>query len=407
MPSSIRYYDGMDSRSYLTIKEINTAIKAHIEGELSFRSVVLKGEVSNFRQYPKALYFSLKDQEAKISAVFFLYGAYPKYLPKDGDEVLVTGTISVYVKDGSYQINAKQIEMFGLGDQLLALQKLKEKLLKEGLFDASKKKPLPRYPRVVGMIAGRDSAALKDLTTNLFRRYPLAQQVFFPSLVQGPLAPKDLMRALELAYQYPMDVLIIARGGGAEEDLSAFNDEALVRKVATSPIPTIAAIGHEINLSLVDLVADQRVSTPTGAAELAVPNKDDLYQDLIVSAERAHQAIKTMLTLKLKQWTALSQRPVLMSPFGMYQMQKDTNETYRVRLNQAIKLLFQKTLGRHQQSKASLEALSPFAVIKRGYALTTTASGKVVHSLSEVTIGDLITTQLNDGTFTSEVKKKG
>lgn len=215
------------------------------------------------------------------------------------------------------------------------------------------------------------------------------------------------MRALALAYAYPMDVLIIARGGGAEEDLSAFNDEALVRKVATSPIPTIAAIGHEINLSLVDLVADQRVSTPTGAAELAVPNKEDLYQDLIVSAERAHQAIKTMLTLRMKQWTALSQRPVLMSPLGMYQMQKDTTETYRARLNQAIKLLFQKTLGRHQQYKASLEALSPFAVIKRGYALTTTASGKVVHSLSEVKVGDLITTQLNDGTFTSEVKKKG
>ena len=407
MPSSIRYYDGMESRSYLTIKEINTAIKAHIEGELSFRSVILKGEVSNFRQYPKALYFSLKDQEAKLSAVFFLYGAYPKYLPKDGDEVLVTGTISVYVKDGSYQINAKQIEMFGLGDQLLALQKLKEKLLKEGLFDANKKRSIPRYPRVVGIIAGRDSAALKDLTTNLFRRYPLAKQVFFPSLVQGPLAPKDLMRALDLAYQYPMDVLIIARGGGAEEDLSAFNDEALVRKVAISPMPTIAAIGHEINLSLVDLVADQRVSTPTGAAELAVPNKDDLYQDLIVSGERAHQAIKTIITLRMKQWLALSQRPVLMSPLGMYQMQQDNIQTYRARLNQAIKLLFQKTLGRHQQYRASLEALSPFAVIKRGYALTTTASGKVIHSLSEVKIGDLITTQLNDGSFTSEVKKKG
>jgi exodeoxyribonuclease VII large subunit len=397
----------MESRSYLTIKEINTAIKTHIEGELTFRSVVLKGEVSNFRQYPKALYFSLKDQEAKISAVFFLYGAYPKYLPKDGDEVLVTGTISVYVKDGSYQINAKQIEMFGLGDQLLALQKLKEKLLKEGLFDATKKKTLPRYPRVVGIIAGRDSAALKDLTTNLFRRYPLAQQVFFPSLVQGVLAPKDLMRALDLAYRQTLDVLIIARGGGAEEDLSAFNDEALVRKVAASPIPTIAAIGHEINLSLVDLVADKRVSTPTGAAELAVPNKEDLYQDLIVSMERATQAVRTIYTLRMKQWLALSQRPVLISPLGMYQTQKELLSNYWTRLDQAIKLLFQKTLGRTQQAKASLEALSPFAVIQRGYALATTTAGKVVHSVHDVGVGELITTRLKDGTFTSEVKKKG
>jgi len=232
----------MEPRSYLTIKEINSAIKTHIEGDITFRHVILKGEVSNFRQYPKALYFSLKDQEAKISAVFFLYGTYPKYLPKDGDEVLVTGSISVYVKDGSYQINAKQIELFGLGDQLLALQKLKEKLQKEGLFDANKKRPLPRYPQRVGMIAGRDSAALKDLTTNLNRRYPIAQQIFFPSLVQGLLAPKDLIRALSLAYQADLDVLIIARGGGAEEDLSAFNDETMVRKVAQSPVPTIAAI---------------------------------------------------------------------------------------------------------------------------------------------------------------------
>lgn len=397
----------MEPRSYLTIKEINTAIKAHVEGEITFRQVLLKGEISNFRQYPKALYFSLKDQEAKISAVFFLYGAYPKYLPKDGDEVLVTGAISVYVKDGSYQINAKQIELFGLGDQLLALQKLKEKLLKEGLFDANKKRPLPKYPSQVGIIAGRDSAALKDLTTNLNRRYPLAQLIFFPSLVQGLLAPKDLIRALNLAYQTPLDVLIIARGGGAEEDLSAFNDEALVRKVALSPVPTIAAIGHEINLSLVDLVADKRVSTPTGAAELAVPNKEDIYQDIHTSLERALQAMQTRIQLLKKQLQAFQERPVLVTPLAMYTLQKENLKNFQSRLQQAIKTLLQNQMAKANQFRASLSALSPYAVIDRGYALTTLANGEVVHSLKEVNIGDLITTQLKDGTFTSEVKKKG
>ena len=397
----------MEPRSYLTIKEINTAIKNHIEGEVTFRQVILKGEVSNFRQYPKALYFSLKDQEAKISAVFFLYGAYPKYLPKDGDEVLVTGAISVYVKDGSYQINAKQIELFGLGDQLLALQKLKEKLLKEGLFDTSKKRALPKYPSVVGIIAGRDSAALKDLTTNLHRRYPLAQLIFFPSLVQGLLAPKDLIRALNLAYQTPLDVLIIARGGGAEEDLSAFNDESLVRKVALSPTPTIAAIGHEINLSLVDLVADKRVSTPTGAAELAVPNQQDIYQDLHSSLERAQQAMNTRIQLLKKQLHAFQERPVLVTPLAMYTLQKESLKNYQNRLQQAIKTLLQSQQAKANQFRASLNALSPYAVIDRGYALTTLANGDVVHSLKEVKVGDLITTQLKDGTFTSEVKKKG
>jgi len=406
-PSWIRYYDAMEPRSYFTIKEINTAIKTHLEGEPTFRQVVLKGEVSNFRQYPKALYFSLKDQEAKISAVFFLYGAYPKYLPKDGDEVLVTGAISVYVKDGSYQINAKQIELFGLGDQLIALQKLKEKLLKEGLFDATKKRPLPLYPSNVGIIAGRDSAALKDLTTNLHRRYPVAQLIFFPSLVQGLLAPKDLMRALNLAYQTPLDVLIIARGGGAEEDLSAFNDEALVRKVALSPVPTIAAIGHEINLSLVDLVADKRVSTPTGAAEIAVPNQQDLYQDIHTSLERALQAIRSRIQLLSKQLHSFQERPVLVSPLAMYDLQKESLKNYQNRLQQAIKSLLQNHQAKAQQYRASLNALSPYAVIDRGYALTTLANGEVVHSLKEIKVGDLITTQLKDGTFTSEVKKKG
>jgi exodeoxyribonuclease VII large subunit len=397
----------MAALPYLTIKEINTAIKAHVEGELSFRQVVLKGEVSNFRQYPKALYFSLKDQEAKISAVFFLYGAYPKYLPKDGDEVLVTGAISVYVKDGSYQINAKQIELFGLGDHLLALQKLKEKLLKEGLFDASKKRPLPSYPKTIGIIAGRDSAALKDLTTNLFRRYPLARQVFFPSLVQGLLAPKDLIRALTLAYATPLDVLIIARGGGAEEDLSAFNDESLVRKVAESPIPTIAAIGHEINLSLVDLVADKRVSTPTGAAELAVRDKQEIYQDLNLAYDRLTLAVTSYVQGLKKSLQTFQARPVLVSPLAMYAVKQEQASQLRARLHQAMTMLYQQRTSTTLRLKASLAALSPYAVIQRGYALATTASGKVVHSIQDVAIGEVITTQLKDGTITSEVKKKG
>lgn len=397
----------MDTPRYYTIKEINNAIKAHVESEPSFRSVTLKGEISNFRQYPKALYFSLKDQEAKISAVFFLYGAYPKYLPKDGDEVLVTGTIGVYVKDGSYQINAKQIELFGLGDQLLALQKLKEKLLKEGLFDPTRKRPLPLYPHHVGIIAGRDSAALKDLTTNLYRRYPLAKQTFFPSLVQGPLAAKDLIRALNLAYHTPIDVLIIARGGGAEEDLSAFNDEALVRHVALAPMPTIAAIGHEINLSLVDLVADKRASTPTGAAELAVRDKEELYQDLASSFERLQLALTSQVKSLRQSLHTLKARPVLVSPLAMYQLQHVQMMQLRQRLNQAITNLFQQRNATYLRLKASVEALSPYAVIARGYALTTNAQGKVIHTLKDVGIGELITTQLKDGTFTSEVKKKG
>ena len=397
----------MSAPAYLTIKEINSAIKALVEGDALFRQVTLKGEVSNFRQYPKALYFSLKDQDAKISAVFFLYGAFPKYLPKDGDEVLVTGTISIYVKEGSYQINAKQITLFGLGDHLLALQKLKEKLLKEGLFDADKKRPLPPFPKKIGLIAGRESAALKDLTANLFRRYPLAQQIFFPSLVQGPLAPKDLMRALALAYQADIDVLILARGGGAEEDLSAFNDEALVRYVSQSPVPTIAAIGHEINLSLVDLVADRRASTPTGAAELAVKDKTDIYQDVALSFDRVVYAMKANLASLQKQMLMWQQRPVLQSPLAMAQVQQERLANLTTRLGQAIKLHLQFSQQQLGKLTASLKALSPFAVIQRGYSLTATASGNIVYSIHDVQAGEELMTQLSDGVLASTVKKKG
>lgn len=397
----------MASPIFLTIKEINTALKSHVENDLSFRSVVLKGEISNFRQYPKALYFTLKDPEAKISGVFFLYGSFPKYLPKDGDEVLVTGAISIYVKDGSYQINAKQIELFGLGDQLLALQKLKEKLSLEGLFDPQKKRMLPKFPSTIGLIAGRGSAALKDLTTNLTRRYPLAKQVFFPSLVQGPLAPKDLMRALSLAYKMPLDVIIIARGGGAEEDLSAFNDEALVRKVAVSPIPTIAAIGHEINLSLVDLVADKRVSTPTGAAELAVPNFRDILEDVSMMMDRTFQATKMQLDKIKIRWRALQVRPILSSPLARYRVQEESLLHLRNRINQSIQKVVQTHQSFLKQLRASLHALSPYAVIERGYSLVTNQQGKVINSIEDVQHGELIQTQMKDGILTSEVRKKG
>jgi exodeoxyribonuclease VII large subunit len=231
--------------------------------------------------------------------------------------------------------------------------------------------------------------------------------VFFPSLVQGLLAPKDLIRALILAYATPLDVLIIARGGGAEEDLSAFNDESLVRKVAESPIPTIAAIGHEINLSLVDLVADKRVSTPTGAAELAVRDKQEIYQDLNLAYDRLTLAVTSYVQGLKKSLQTFQARPVLVSPLAMYAVKQEQASQLRARLIQAMTMLYQQRTSTTLRLKASLAALSPYAVIQRGYALATTASGKVVHSIQDVAIGEVITTQLKDGTITSEVKKKG
>ncbi len=393
--------------TFLTVKQVNTLIKDLLDHTPELMSLAIKGEVSNFRRYPKALYFTLKDQESKMTAVMFLYSTFPKYLPKDGDEVIVTGAVSVYVKEGQYQINVKQIEQYGLGDQLLALQKLKEKLAKEGLFDQAKKRPLPEYPYRVGFIAGQGSAALKDLTFNLTRRFPYAVQVFFPSLVQGNQAPQDLMRALNLAYQANLDVLIIARGGGAEEDLSAFNDEALVRHVAVSPIPTIAAIGHEINLSLVDLTADVRASTPTAAAELAVPDQEAIKQRLVMLEARIEQAISNQVQSYRERLRTWKLRPVLIDPFIVFhQWGKDLKKLDKALL-QAWTLSMQGKTQEVKRLKETLLALSPKAVLNRGYHLSMKKDGTLITSIEALEVDETMTTMMQDGTIESIVKKKG
>ena len=392
---------------FITVKEVNTIIKDLLDHTPQLMTLAVKGEVSNFRRYPKALYFTLKDQESKMTAVMFLYSTFPKYLPKDGDEVIVTGAVSVYVKEGQYQINVKQIEQYGLGDQLLALQKLKEKLAKEGLFDASKKRAITNYPQRVGFIAGQGSAALKDLTYNLARRFPYATQVFFPSLVQGSQAPLDLIRALNLAYQANLDVLISARGGGAEEDLSAFNDETLVRHVATAPIPTIAAIGHEINLSLVDLVADLRASTPTAAAELAVPDQQEIKQRLLILSERLLQGMTTQVQSFRQRLRTWQLRPVLIDPFTMYhQWAKDLKQLQNA-LKQALTFSLKVKVQEVQRLNDTLSALSPKAVLNRGYHLSMKQDGTVITSISEINMDETMSTMMKDGTIESIVKKKG
>ena len=397
----------MIDKPYWSVQEINTYVKTLFESDDILSQVTIRGEVSNFKAYPKALYFSLKDKEAKISVVFFMYGRLPAYMPKDGDEVLIRGHISVYPKEGTYQLYGQSIEPFGVGEALLKLQKLKEKLLSEGLFDPLKKRPLPQFPKVVGIIAGKDSAALKDLVTNIHRRLPLVKQVFIPSLVQGVNAVEDLKRALNKAYKIKeLDVLIIARGGGAEEDLSAFNDEALVRLVALSPIPTIAAIGHEINLTLVDLVADKRSSTPTGAAEFAVMDKYDMLQTLHQYQQQALQLVQSGLRQAKLRLSYSSSRKVINDPRAIYETLLKDVAYYKNRMVIAINNSQERYRSNLVQYKQSLKALSPYAVFDRGYALPLNEAGKPITSIKDIAPGEVMKTQMKDGVITSIVKGK-
>lgn len=393
--------------SYFTVKEANLYIKARFDVDPLLNKVTIRGEVSNFKQYPKAMYFSLKDQESKMSVVMFLYGKGLDFTPKDGDDVLISGSISVYPKEGSYQLYGKTIERFGQGNQLLALQQLKEKLYKEGLFDPSKKRALPRFPNRIGIIAGKDSAALKDLTFNLHRRYPISTLVFFPSLVQGIKAVPDLKRAYLLAKGSDLDVLIIARGGGAEEDLSAFNDESLVRLLATSPIPTIAAIGHEINQSLVDLVCDQKSSTPTGAAECAVPDQLELKRILNQKKTIMETILKRDLANYRQTLSLLASRPVLVNPKAIYAHQLQATKVLKDKLIRSMKDMLQRKRLMYQGVKDNLRALSPYEVLNRGYAINLMEDGKPLVSTNQVKVGQTVKTILKDGYMISEIKERG
>ena len=258
-------------RPVFTVSDINQYIKALISSDENLKYIYVKGEISNFKMASNGhFYFSLKDEKSLIGAMMFSnYVNRINFKPENGQEVVVFGSVDAYPGSGTYQIIVYQMEEIGAGQQLLELEKLKKKLLEEGLFDESRKRKINLYPNAIGVITAPNGAAIKDILFNIKRRYPIADIYVFYSAVQGENAPKELLKAFELAQTYPLDTLLIGRGGGASEDLSAFNDEALVRAIANSKMPVIACIGHEIDSTLVDFVADKRASTPTAAAELA------------------------------------------------------------------------------------------------------------------------------------------
>jgi exodeoxyribonuclease VII large subunit len=354
------------TRDIVSVSWLNQHVKQLLESSLALQGLMVRGEVSNFRRYPNALYFSIKDIDAKISAVMFLYQSFPAYLPKDGDEVIITGSVSLYTKEGSYQFIAKNIEAYGEGDQLLALKRLKEKLAKEGLFDASRKRPLKWYPERIGIIAAKDSAALKDITFNLSRRYPIAHIFIFPSRVQGKDAVRQLIDQLDIASTYPLDVLILARGGGAEEDLSAFNDEGLTRKVVNAPFPIVAAIGHEINLSLVDLAADKRASTPTAAAELVARDQFEISQDLQAYRERAFNRIRDIIHQLSMRFEYLKKHRLFIKPDTMFVHHQTRLNQLKLQNEASLQYWYYPFQVRLQKYKQALSHLSPTNILKRG-----------------------------------------
>ena len=370
-----------ENRPVFTVSDINSYIKALLNSDESLKFIYVKGEVSNFKVASNGhFYFSLKDDKSMISAMMFSsYANKNAFKPENGQEVVVFGSIDVYVGRGSYSIIVYQMEEVGAGQALLELEKLKKKLKEEGLFDESRKRPINLYPKAIGVITAPNSAAIKDILFNLNRRYPVADVYVFYSAVQGDNASKELLNAFNIAQTYPLDTLLIGRGGGASEDLSAFNDEALVRAIAGSKMPVIACIGHEIDSTLVDFVADKRASTPTGAAELATVDQREIIQHLAYAINDMEEAISNRLT----------------------KMEEDLS-SYKEDLNNALLNLVKQQSQLLVHKKATLEALNPNNVINRGYSLTVDEAGHTV-DIKTVKKGQTIKTILKDGTISSNV----
>ena len=367
----------------LTVTDINTYVKVVISGDERLKFVRIRGEISNFKAYPSGhFYFSLKDNESTISAVMFsTYAKRIAFSPKNGDEVVVLATVETYVPRGTYNLNVFEMEEVGLGQQLIELEKLKKKLASEGLFDESRKREINIYPKAIGVITAPNGAAVRDIVTNIKRRYPIADIYVFPSLVQGEQAPIELLKAFNESQKYDLDTLIIGRGGGASEDLSAFNDETLVRAVATSKMPIIAAVGHEIDTTLIDYIADKRASTPTGAAELATVDIREIKKEFDYAILTMEQAIASKLIDK-----------------------KEEIETLKEELDDS---LIEKVNNQKQELehlKVQLEILNPRNVLSRGYSISLDEKGKPI-SAKTIKNNEKIRTILQDGEVISTVNE--
>jgi len=380
------FKDLLSERIY-TVSEINSRIKQTIEEEIGFEYVWIVGEISNFRgNYASGhWYFSLKDNETQISAVCFKWAnQYIKFLPENGMEVILCGQISVYEKQGSYQVNVRTVEPKGVGAQALALEQLKEKLLKEGLFDEERKRPLPFLPHKIGIVTSPTGAAVKDILKVLDRRFPNLDILISPARVQGDEAPADIVNALSKLYRVKdIDLIIIARGGGSKEDLWAFNDEGVAREIIKSPVPVISAVGHEIDITISDLVADVRAATPSMAAEIAVREKSELIEELNYIKERIAITLTNRIELYARE---------------VDQLQSEFVYTFQSKLDSASSEL--------ANLAGNLDALSPLKVLDRGYSITQKLPTKVViKDSSKLKKGDEVLVSFSKGQATCTVKE--
>jgi len=414
---------------YLTVGALTKYIKFKIDSDEHLKTVFLKGEISNFKMHSTGhLYFSIKDETSKINAIMFNKNAKNlNFTPTDGTKILVIGRISVYEQTGNYQIYIEDMIEDGIGNLYIAFEALKEKLSKEGLFDEKYKKTIPKIPKKIGIITAPTGAAIKDILSTIKRRFPICETILFPSLVQGENAAPDIVKKLKLANTYDLDLIILGRGGGSIEDLWPFNEEIVAREIFESKIPIISAVGHEVDFTIADFVADLRAPTPTGAAEMAVPNMIDLTNNLKQLTIRLNENINKKINYQKLLLESLKTSFVIKNPMIIYEnkkqkidllkentirilMQKiDNNKNKLNNLKKNYILNNPKSLYKNHIIKLDnliekLELVNPLGILKRGYTLTS-QEDKIITSIKDINTKKELKIKLHDGEITTEIKK--
>lgn len=438
--------------SYLTVKALTKYIKRKFDADPHLRDVYVKGELSNVKIHPSGhIYFTLKDDAARINALMFRSQASQlKFKPEDGMQVFIRGDVNVYEAQGSYQLYVLSMEPDGIGSLYIAFQQLKEKLHKEGLFDPRFKQPIPNFPKTIGVCTATSGAAIRDICTTIKRRYPLAEIIIYPTLVQGVGAAESIAKNIQLANKHGLcDVLIVGRGGGSIEDLWAFNEEIVARAIFESRIPIISAVGHETDTTIADFVADLRAPTPTAAAELAVPNIQELYQRILSIQSQMHQMVRSRLIYERNRLKKLQESYPLTYPERLYRpfterliqadmnlqrasqmyLMKKRNELsqldgalkihspqnsivyYKKQVEQFSNMLSRSAFQLLNRKKdhylfaiRTLQALNPLTIMERGFSVTY-KDGKVVKSISQVKKQDEVSIQLHDGVVEAKVNE--
>ena len=395
-------------RRIISVSELNGVVKLLLDNDPLLRNLAVRGELSNYKIYPSGHhYFTLKDPEGALRCVMFKGSALRlRFRPENGMKVVVTGRVSVFPRDGAYQLYAEEMIPEGAGDLAVAFEQLKARLYAEGLFDPARKKPLPEYPERIAIVTSPAGAAVHDMIRILRRRYPLANVILLPVRVQGAEAPAEIAGAIRYADRWQIgDVIITGRGGGSLEDLWAFNDERVARAISACKTPVISAVGHEPDVTISDFVADVRASTPSHAAETAVPDQMELRRFLLSSQQRLTKSQEKRLAAERQRLADFAAKRCLTEPTAFIQDKRMELVHRQQRLGDLSQGQLIRKRQRFAAISAALDAMSPLKVLGRGYAVARDAEGRILKTYRDISVGDTVTVTLGEGGFTSRVEQ--